>query len=340
MPVFSVFGARGWRHAAAGLALLMALTLVAPASVQAHGAPGAAVKARPDALPERLSDIRAQVHMTVTSQLVVENRGEDVLEVLDDNGRAFVRIGPDGVEVDTHAHAYYRVRAPTTGERLPERLQQADGPLAPRWQKVREAPSWGWFDARVDVDRIEVPDEVREAGESRRLAEWQIPVRYGGERTSIAGGFFFEPLQTGRFVARISGESEVLPDVRFGVAPGPIPSLYVHNESDSPLVILDGQERPWYRIGDGIAINVEREQGATSWVRIGGGNRHSWTEPRAAYPDRKPPHDVMHDAEDGAKLADWAVPFLIDGERHQLQGEVRWYPGEEGEEAFKAGSHH
>lgn len=338
MPVANTVRARVRRIAAAGLAFALSAGVM-PGVVLAHGGADVSIRTSVDALPDALAPIRVQVHQTVASQLVLENRGDTPIALLDDNGRAFARIGPAGVLVDKHAEAYYRVRAPTTGERLPGALREAEAPLPPKWVRVSAESSWGWFDPRVDKDGVEVPEAVKGSADPKVLSSWRIPVRYGETKAAITGKFHYQPLQVGRFVARIRGGAEVAPGVYFGVAQAPVPSMYVNNESGEPVVILDRDERPWFRVGGGVFRNVAREHGATEWVRIGGGQRHSWSESRAAYPKLRPPQAVIDANKGGVTLDEWRVPIEVAGKRHTVKGDILWYPDEEAA-VSSSDSHH
>lgn len=310
------------RISAAGFFVVLAML---PALVHSHGAPGAVIKARPDALPEVLSEVTVQVHVSVTAQIIVENDTEQVLAIEDANGRPFIRISNAGVYADKHAQAYYQVRAPTTGDRVPKEITESNDTLPARWIKVNEGASWGWFDPRIDGDNLEVPHEIEDAAQTARLSDWNIPVRYGDTETQISGGFFYEPLQIGRLVSRIVSGTQPTADVQIGIVQGPLPSLSVTNRGSDPVIVLDGDGHPRFRVGDGVYRSTASDNDNSQWVRIGGGHRHSWIEPRAAYSDRNPPAEVIR-AGKPHKLQDWRISILVGETQHQVRGEVYWLP--------------
>ena len=97
------------RRALHWIAALAGAVVLAPAVASAHGPdPGAELVVRLDPLAPELAGVRAQVHRTVAYQLVIENTTDRVLEVLDERGVAFIRIGPSGVEGNLAAPAWYR----------------------------------------------------------------------------------------------------------------------------------------------------------------------------------------------------------------------------------------
>jgi len=181
------------RIAALGLAIAGGL---APAVASAHGPDtGAELDVRLDPLAPELAGVRAQVQRTVTHQLVIENTTERVLEVLDERGVPFVRIGPEGVEGNLASPAWYRGYAPDG--RVPpdllERIKRGEPP-ADRWVRARREPTWGWFDARVAVD-----EHASAAHGPRRF---EVPVRIGGVASALRGQFVPVPKRTGTLAAR------------------------------------------------------------------------------------------------------------------------------------------
>src|SRR5262249_25588176 len=136
------------------LAALAGAVAIAPAHAWAHGpGPDDELDVRLDPLAPELAGVHAQVHRTVAYQLVIENTTDRPLEVLDERGVAFIRIGPSGVEGNLSAPAWYRGYSPDgrVPASLVERLKQGEPP-APRWVHARREPTWGWFDARLEPE--------------------------------------------------------------------------------------------------------------------------------------------------------------------------------------------
>ena len=97
----------------AGLLGLAGLMLAGAAG--AHGPEAKAVKTRLDPLPAALAGVDAQVQTTVAPQLVVANDSDRTLEILDREGRAFLRIGRGGVLADLASPAWYRGQTAARG---------------------------------------------------------------------------------------------------------------------------------------------------------------------------------------------------------------------------------
>jgi hypothetical protein len=115
---------------------------------RAHGGGDGRVRAVLDEpLPRALDGMRIETHRTIAPQLVVENPTPRVLEVLDESGAAFVRIGPGGVEANVAARAWFQTLGPDAP--IPGALR--DGTHEPRWVHASATHSFGWFEPRLDA---------------------------------------------------------------------------------------------------------------------------------------------------------------------------------------------
>ena len=128
--------------------------------------------------------------LSVTAELVVDNRTTELLEVLDDAGNPFMRIGPSGVEGDFNSPIWLAVNAPSG---VPDQTTLPTGP--PRWQHVSTDPTWGWFDHRMHP-----------AGTI--AGAWEVPMRLGGRPVTAHGRV--EPL---------TGSARVRADPPIGASP-------------------------------------------------------------------------------------------------------------------------
>ena len=206
-------------------AVALAAAVLAPGLAFAHGPDaGGEVDVRLDPLAPELAGVRAQVHRTVAYQLVVENPTERVLEVLDERGVAFIRIGPTGVEGNVEAPAWYRGYAPEgrVPPSLLERIKTGKPPEA-RWVRARREPTWGWFDARLDP-------EANEAAHAAR--RFEVPVRISGVASALRGRFVPQPKRSGTLSARLLSAPELAPGVSISLVPGRVGSFLLR--SDSP----------------------------------------------------------------------------------------------------------
>ncbi len=331
------------------LALAAAAALVATAA-GAHGPDPSGddeFDVRLDPLGPELAGVRAQVHRTVAYQLVVENTTERVLEVLDERGVAFVRIGPEGVEGNLAAPAWYRSVAPEgrVPPRVLERAQSGE-PFEPRWVLARREPSWGWFDARLETEAN--GHAAKHAGAAAR--RWEIPVRIGGERSALRGRFIAPPPRTGALSARLLSDPRLAPGVRISLLPGEAGSFFLESVSDQPVTVLGRDGEPFLRLGPaGVEANlhsatfaeVARLRGGTGlllepradvppqWQRVSSAPRYAWVDLRTAYGEAQVPVAVVKKGV-RTELVRWVVPVRIgegdDAALVRVEGVTEWAP--------------
>ena len=294
-----------------------------------------------DAPAPALEGVEVAVVTSVTDQLVVENTSPHVLEVLDDNGDAFLQIGPDGVSANLNSEGWYQTNNPFGLSEVPER---ATAGAEPDWAKVAADPSWGWFDHRLHPENVVLPPEVAEAGEPARLARWTVPVRWRGEERAFTGAIVYRPLR-----GSVLAEMVMPPDVRgltIAVLQGRVPGLFLENGTGETVVVQGADGEPFLRFNDkGVQANrhspswlAARRADAgdlsvelidpslpPDWERVSQVPRFGWVEPRAAYPEEEPPEDVIA-ARDRTTLLEWAVPMDVGGERVVATGHTLWDP--------------
>ncbi|EKF75250.1 hypothetical protein A11A3_04700 [Alcanivorax hongdengensis A-11-3] len=319
----------------AGLVLLMTT------AAWAHGPEASAVKVRLDPLPAPMADIQVQVQTTVAPQLVVANHGKAPLTVLDEQGRAFVRIARDGVYADVRSPAWYRTQSAARGVPLPQGVSQT---ASAHWVKVQREPHWGWFDPRLRTEGVTVPHAVKDAGQPASIAGWSVPVRVGDTETRLQGQFRYEPLPRGVMFSRLTSAAQPLEGVTVSLAPGTVPALLVENRRDQPLLVMDGQGMPYLRIGpQGSFVNAREASQRNDlvpprWVKVADVPRYTWTEPRAAHASRYPPSAVVRQGR-RAVLDHWQIPVTLAGKTVPISGVVYWQP-ERGESVARAGHAH
>lgn len=316
--------------------LLAVAALAATGQALGHGTESTPVKARFGTVPRALIGVHAQVQTTVAPEMVVENDSPKALEILDGNGRAFLRISRDGVMADRADPAWYRTQTPARGMPLPKGVSDD---AAPRWTKVGADPHWGWYDPRLRTRGIKVPHATQDAGVATTLGQWSIPVRYDGKPASLSGSFNYEPLPDGVMVSRLTSASQPAPGVHISVAPGTVPAVFVRNDGDKPLVVMNADGDPYLRIGpEGTAANASKPGKPVHWVTISDVPRYTWTEPRATYTDLVPPKPILK-AGKRAMVSHWTLPVTLGGKSLKVAGVVYWYPQNRIAEA-REGSHH
>jgi hypothetical protein len=308
--------------AALGAALLTLAASLTPAHA-CDGDPN--VRAVLGPLPAALSGMRVEIHRTLAVQLVLANPTARTLEILDDAGVPFIRIGPRGVEGNLAARAWYATYSPIAT--APRSI--GDGPA--RWVRVSDEPAFGWFEPRLDAAQVVVPDEVRGAGTAVEVGRWRIAMRLDGAPMTLSGPFRFESPARGRYRSRLTSPAEVAPGVRVRLLPGAVPGLLVESASPQTLIVFGIVNEPFLRISPrGVEANVRSTTWRQSarrfsapedaeigdepkWQSVARVPRYSWIEPRATPPS----HTVAGERK-------WSVPMQIGTERLEVTGAAVW----------------
>lgn len=321
----------------AALALLVAFVAT---SARAHGEASDDIVATLDKAGAALQGIEISLHKTQAHQLVIANKTGKVLEILDAQGRPFLRIGAQQVEADMAAAAWYRSYTPG-GIGMPA-MESND----PRWTAVSKTAAWGWFDVRLRTGDLKVPHKSAERKHSATLGQWKIPVRVDGKPTAISGSFRYTPPPAGQFVARLTVPEQVRPGIHAQVLPGPVPGLYITNTTAETLVVFGRNDEPFIRIGpEGVFANVKSPtwqhsaraevssdnktladaKAPPQWVMTSPSASFSWIETRAAYRRSGPPAGI---AKRGVKseLQRWHIPMQLGDTRLELGGATDWVP--------------
>lgn len=313
--------------------------MLAPLRVAAHEMPSG-VRSVVDGTEPRVDGLAVGVRTSVTDQLVLESRTH-VVEVLDPDGTPFLRIGPDGVEGNRTAAAFYRSNDPFGGAPVPEEARSED---EAEWVRIAQEPSWGWFDHRTHPGDLVVPEGARRADEATVLARWSIPLRVDGEAAEVRGHVELRPVR-GAYRAELRGSGEVVPGVDLAVLRGRVPGLFLSNETDETVVVFGPDEEPFLRVDDGgtsanilsphwhavaqMRPELDLPQFAADaaasprWRSVSAAPRYGWLEPRA--------HVAKAEPEDPSRrgvVRGWTIPVEVDEERAVVEGETLWVPTE------------
>jgi hypothetical protein len=311
------------RPAAVALLLAAALgTLVRPAPVAAHEV-DPSVRTVIDEVVPAVDGLVVSVGTSVTTQLLVTNDTDQVLEVLADTGEPFLRIGPEGVEANLASPSWYLTNQPFAAQPPP-----ADAaPDAPaRWATVGSGRSWGWFDHRLH------PAPVLGGLADGERPAFRIPLRLGGEPVTVHGH-----LERRATVVRFSAALVAMPDASTGlvvqVLEGRAPGLFLRYDGPGEAVVEGADGEPFLRLGPaGAEVNrrsptwifTAQARGedlaeasadptaAPAWASVSSSPSYAWLDPRALIEEA----DV---ARSGASL-DWRVPVDVAGRRVELVG--------------------
>jgi hypothetical protein len=330
---------------------LKARILVAPALVLAWLA-GAGVAPAPahegipgltnvlDAVEPSLPAVSIQVVASVADQLVVANPTATPLVVLADSGEPFLQIDGSGVEANESSPSWYQSNDPTGTEPVPP---DAAPDRPPRWVRISSDASWGWFDHRLHAVAVAAPPPAKR-GVAVRLADWVIPMRYGGESVRVVGHRQYR-IPAGFLTARVA-DSHPIPGLRVGVLGGSVPALFLSDDGDVTVTMIGQAGEPLARFGpSGAEVNEasptwrltaesygQAPDGLVGpavtprWRRIDTVARLSWLEPRARYGPGEPPQSIQRRS-GPTVVVRWRLPLVVGaGTRVQIAGETLWMP--------------
>jgi hypothetical protein len=320
---------------AAGLAVLVLCGGTLANRASAHEESAGEIVVTLDPVPARLARVRVQLQRTLADQLLIENRTRTPLEVLDDHGVPFLRIGPAGAEANLAAPMWYQTVAPD-GVPVPTTAHVG---APPDWKRVGSDPTWGWFDRRLRASTV--PEATRGARSRAEVGRWTIPLRFGNAPVGLRGRFRSTPPRTGTFEAHLTSTQDPFPGVRVTLVPGRVPALYLENAGDEPIVVRGAAGEPFLRIGpDGASANVRSPTWQLSgraevvasappvdahappaWQVQSPTPRFAWIEFRAA-PPMGEPHDLSH----RTTLRRWAVMLQRGSVTARVSGVVDWVP--------------
>lgn len=286
---------------------------------QAVGAHGARQDVRVDMAALALPGISVELHQDfLAPQLVVSNRSSKLLEILDEDGRAFIRIGPKGAEADVAAKAFHLTRVSGGGNAHANTLS-----ATPRWMPVAEQPAYGWFDARLTTSTLDIPYAVKQIGDEMPFQQWRIPARLDGKAIELKGVFTYTPPPKGVTVTTLLNAAAMPKGITVQLSSGPVPALFLSNRSGQTVAVLDDRGQPFLKIGpEGVWADVgsaawqasstsaARMGDQTGWQQLSKSPSHSWLEPRAVYRGKRPAASGW--------LNEWSVPLML-GERTKTE---------------------
>lgn len=269
------------------------------------------------------------VHLDAPA-LVVRNHTDEVLTVVGQKGEPFLQIGPRGVRANAESPTTYVSTAPRR-EIVPPGV---DASARPRWVVFSEGSSWTWFDPRLRY--------------ARERTSWEVPFTLSGRSITASGSF--EPLEGhGHFVTEMTS-----PDVEgleLRLTQGPIPAVFVRNETDEVLSVAGDDGEPFLRIGPGgVSANVRSPtyytSGATAILKVPGSADASarprwrnvsprptwaWLERRAAVPAELYMRDRL--GTERRSVLEWTTEYTLGREPLPVTGTVDWVPPRASERA-------
>ena len=294
---------------------------------QAAQAHGARHDIRVDISPVNVPGLAIELHQDFFSpQLVVSNRSGKMLEILDADGRSFLRIGPHQAEADLASKAYHLTRISGGGDAHANTLSKT-----PHWRPIAKEPAYGWFDTRIATVTLDIPYAVKQIGAEMPFGEWRIPARLGGAPFELRGVFSYTPPPAGVAIAALQSPSLVAKGVSVQLVPGPVPVIFLRNSSQQTVAVLDDAGKAFLKIGpDGTwadasnpawraASPVPLAPGKAGWTKLSKATSVSWLEARAAWRGKLPKPLPA-----SGQLNSWQVPLQVGSATVLLRGINRW----------------
>ncbi|CAN5567957.1 hypothetical protein BH20ACT2_BH20ACT2_13080 [soil metagenome] len=320
--------------------------------VSAHGV-DPTVRTVLDEVSPVLPGVTVQVATSVSTQLVAENTTDTPLLILAETGEPFLRIvgggtATDGVEANLRSPSWFLSNSPTGQAEVPA---GADPAAEPRWARVADEPSWGWFDHRLHPDDISLDADQQAGGPDELRLDWEVPFRYGDTSDGVAGLVrgHLEPRRfLGTKVSGITGGARPVPGVTVQLLQGQVPGLLLRNDGAEPVVVRGAHGEPFLRVGpDGTDANLRSPAWAADsrardrppsvvaeadappeWESISPDPVATWLEFRAAAAE---PSDEVLRSDEPTTLLTWSVPVEAAGASAQVTGVTRWVPAPAGQ---------
>ena len=306
---------------AAILAALALLSIAQPA--RAHEEMALHALTVLDSVEPSIDGLEVRVTHLGAPALAVRNETGGVLTVFDEADKPFLKIGPEGVRMNVASPFSYRALNPFN-DTIPPDVKQG---RQPSWVRVSTDANWTWFDPRLLFD------------ESDR--QWSVPMTMGATALIARGGF--ESLHGhGHFRSII--EPPEVSGLEMRLSEGPIPALFVRNETGEVLEVRGQAGEPMLRIGPkGVEANLRSPSYYSSaaqtiapvppsadagarpqWKSVSEQPVWAWLEYRAAIPPELQQRDAL--GEERSTVLEWESPMRLDGEALAVTGRVEWLP--------------
>lgn len=309
------------------------VAVAGPASAHEQSLPTETVV---DAVDLDVAGLTVEVVGSAADQLLLRNEGDATVEVLDEDGDAFLRIGPDGVEANLGERAWFEGNDPYGVVQADPGVR--DGTAPDDWRLVSVEPAWTTYDHRLHPGDLELPDRV---DRERTLAEWTVPLRSGDETGAVRGRILTRPVLGGFQPVLVDAPTDER--VLAQLVPGAVPGFFVRVQGDARVTVLGTAGEPFLRLAsDGVEANLASPSwfehvrladlegpdvpvdpdGEPVWQSITGAASYTWLDPRAA----SGRDNVPVDADRAQVTATWQVPLQIDGDEVTLAGRTEWVP--------------
>ena len=299
-----------------GLAFFFsALTIYAPFHSEPgfahaeHGDEGGIPAVSPKAkLPKGVS---LQVVKSTAYQFALSTDGQQTIEILGEDKRAFLRFDGNKLFADLNATGWHRSRQPGGGP-VPDRLKTKPAPKA-NWVLLDQQPGYGWYDPRL------LNEEIAHFNLGMRVNGKPLKIRIERQEPAPMTGYWRPYLRT-----------ENLPDGLNAMVPGLSGNMFMLSRlatAENAFQVLDDQGQPFLELrGDGVWLDSKHPWAKQTelfytpaadadWVKVSETGTITYAEPRL---DAKP--------KKASQTGEWAVPVKLKGsdKTSLLEGELKW----------------
>jgi hypothetical protein len=138
-------------------------------------------------------DVGVQLAPGRVPALFLVNRGDEPVVVTGRAGEPFLRVGPNGAEVNRRSPTWAD-DARAQGQDLAAATAVVDPTAPPDWTPVATGTGYSWLEFRGLYERDRPPRRVVDAGKTAVLHTWTVPLEQGGRRVELQGETVWKPV--------------------------------------------------------------------------------------------------------------------------------------------------
>lgn len=275
-----------------------------------HGTEGGIPTVSPKAkLPKGIS---LQVVKSNAFQFALATDGQQRVEVLGEDKRAFLRFDGNELYADVNATGWHRSRQPGGGP-IPDRLKENPNEK-PNWILLEKQTGYGWYDPRLmneEVAHFNLSLKANGRPLNVRIERIEPEPMTGYWRPELSNEPEFKGLNA--LIPGLSGNAFMLS--RMGTAQG---DFQILDDRQKPFIELrqDGvwlnSQHPWARKTDLFFTPGTPE---SPWVKVSETSTVTYNDPRL---DEKPAKNTQ--------IGEWKIPVRLKGSDtiSVLQGQLSW----------------
>jgi hypothetical protein len=125
--------------------------------------------------------------------LFLVNRGAEPVVVTGRAGEPFLRLGPDGAEVNRRSPTWAD-DARAQGDDVTATAAVVDPAAPPDWVPVAASPGYSWLEFRGLYGHERPPRRVVDAGRTAVLHTWTVPLEQAGRSVELRGETVWKPV--------------------------------------------------------------------------------------------------------------------------------------------------